>query len=128
MQVDSMPSRDLKAAVSELNAMISCAETLAASAPGVGSRAAIGEDLAAKTRSFLQASGSFTQDSSNVLRKKRRCVDSVPLNMISSDGTLTNSLYTTHMDPSMYIVSDIKSPRIKVGSYLFNVLSHLSHS
>lgn len=123
MQVDSMPSRDLKAAVSELNAMISCAETLAASAPGVGSRAAIGEDLAAKTRSFLQASGSFTQESSNVSRKKRRYVDSVPLNMISSDGTLTNS-YTTHMDPNMYTVSHIKSPRIKVGSYLFHDLSH----
>lgn len=104
----------LRAGVDCMNDIVSCAEKLGASAPGSGSRAAIGEDLPAKTRSLLQARAN-SQESSYV-PKRRRYVESVPLSMISADGTVTNTLhrpYNTY-PVERYMVSHINSPRIKV--------------
>lgn len=104
------------AAVGEMKAVISCSEIRASSAPGSGSRAAVGEDLAAVTRWKLQSGPSASQESSNVVNKKRRRVDSIALNMISADGTLSNCLHRAYnpMESGMNLVSHIKSPRIKV--------------
>lgn len=109
-----MPRASLRAAVDEMNDIISCAEKLGASAPGTGSRAAIGEDLPAKTRSLIQARA-ISQESNN-LPKKRRRVDSIALNMISADGTISNTLHRpcSNTDVMNYMVSHINSPRIKV--------------
>ncbi|KAG0628828.1 hypothetical protein M758_1G055600 [Ceratodon purpureus] len=117
-KVDSMPRASLRAAVDEMNDIISCAEKLGASAPGTGSRAAIGEDLPAKTRSLIQARA-ISQESSN-LPKKRRRVDSIALNMISADGTISNTLHRPchNTDVMNYMVSHINSPRIKVTASL----------
>lgn len=103
----------LRAAVDDMNDIVSCQEKLGASAPGTGSRAAIGEDLPAKTRALLQARAN-SQESSNVSKKKRR-VDSIALSMISADGTISNTLHRPYNNlVGHYMVSHINSPRIKV--------------
>ena len=109
-----MPRASLRAAVDEMIDIISCAEKLGASAPGTGSRAAIGEDLPAKTRSLMQARA-ISQESSN-LPKKRRRVDSIALNMISADGTICSTLHRSCYNPDFmkHMVSHIHSPCIKV--------------
>jgi PAX-interacting protein 1 len=110
--VDAMSPACLRAAVDDMSDIVSCAEKLGASAPGTGSRAAIGEDLPAKTRSLLQARAN-SQESSNVPKKRRR-VDSIALNMISADGTITNTLHRPYYNSGHSMVSHINSPRIKI--------------
>lgn len=113
-----------RAAVYDMFDIVSCAEKLGASAPGTGSRAAIGEDLPAKTRALLQARANSQE--SNSVAKRRRRVESIPLTMISADGTVTNTLHRPYHNPVEYsMVSHINSPRIPVRSLTSDLLHSL---
>jgi PAX-interacting protein 1 len=116
-KVDSMDPELYRAAVYDMFDIVSCAEKLGASAPGTGSRAAIGEDLPAKTRALLQARAN-SQESNNVAKRRRR-VESIPLTMISADGTVTNTLHRPYHNPVGHsMVSHINSPRIPIPTSL----------
>jgi PAX-interacting protein 1 len=123
MQIDSIPRANLIAAVNDMNAVISCSDRLAASGPGNGSRAAVGDDLAALTQSRLQARAviqASSQNSSNLsgTKRRRRHMDSMAVSTISRDGTLLNSVLHRPFDAAQLrtnnMVSHIKNPRIKV--------------
>lgn len=123
MQIDSIPRANLIAAVNDMNAVISCSDRLAASGPGNGSRAAVGDDLAALTQSRLQARAviqASSQNSSNLssAKRRRRHMDSMAVSTILRDGTLLNSLLHRPFDAAQLgtnnMVSHIKSSRIKV--------------
>jgi PAX-interacting protein 1 len=127
MQIDSIPRANLIAAVNDMNAVISCSDRLAASGPGNGSRAAVGDDLAALTQSRLQARAviqASSPDSSNLssAKRRRRHMDSMAVSTISRDGTLLNSLLHRPFDAAQLrtnnMVSHIKNPRIEVTTSL----------
>lgn len=86
-----MSPRALSASVGDISSVVSMFDRIAGSAPGKGSRAAIGEDLVAMTKCRLQARNSVTQDGTNGTRKMKRFTSSMPLNVISSAGTVNDS-------------------------------------
>jgi hypothetical protein len=124
MQVDTIPPANLAAAVNEMNAMINCSDRLSASGPGTGSRAVVGEDLAALTHARLQArafQAQASQDNSGGnAKRRRRNVDSLALSTISREGIHLNSLHRP-FDPMHLLrsnmVSHINSPYIKVCKF-----------
>lgn len=67
-------------------------DRIAGSAPGNGSRAAIGEDLVAMTRSRTQARNFNIQGSLSGTRKIKRNTVAMPLNVASSAGSLNDSV------------------------------------
>ncbi|KAI7756581.1 hypothetical protein M8C21_009891 [Ambrosia artemisiifolia] len=71
-QVKSMLPKDLSASVSDIGSVVSMTDRITGSAPGNGSRAAVGEDLVAMTKCRLQARKFVTQDGTNGTRKMKR--------------------------------------------------------
>ncbi|EPS66041.1 hypothetical protein M569_08735, partial [Genlisea aurea] len=70
--VKSMSAKALGASISDISSILSLNDRIAGSAPGNGSRAAIGEDLAAMTKCRLQARNHLNQDGSSSGTKKMR--------------------------------------------------------
>ncbi|RWW12319.1 hypothetical protein GW17_00024017, partial [Ensete ventricosum] len=62
-----------------------------APAPGNGSRAAVGEDLVAMTKCRLQARSFMSQDGSATTKKMKRDTSAMPLNNVSSAGSVNDS-------------------------------------
>ena len=65
-------------------------DRIASSAPGNGSRAAIGEDLVAMTKCRLQARNFMSQDGSGGTKKMKRHTSAMPLIAASSAGSVNN--------------------------------------
>ncbi|GMH05088.1 hypothetical protein Nepgr_006928 [Nepenthes gracilis] len=90
--VKSMSSSALEASVSDIGSVVSMTDRIAGSAPGNGSRAAIGEDLVAMTKCRLQARNLITQDGSSGTKRMNRCTSAIPLNVASSSvGSIDDS-------------------------------------
>jgi len=81
----------LTAAVSDIRSVVSMMDMIAGSAPGNGSRAAVGEDLVAMTKSRLQSRNFITHDGSGTSKKMKRDTSAMPLN-VSSPGSVNDSL------------------------------------
>ncbi|XP_050205171.1 mediator of RNA polymerase II transcription subunit 15a-like isoform X2 [Mercurialis annua] len=89
--VKSISSRSLGAAISDIGSVVSMIDRIAGSAPGNGSRAAVGEDLVAMTNCRLQARNFITQDGMSGTRKMRRYASAMPLNIVSSASSISDS-------------------------------------
>ncbi|RLM62322.1 hypothetical protein C2845_PM14G20480 [Panicum miliaceum] len=83
--------QSLTAAVSDIGSVVSMIDRIAGSAPGNGSRAAVGEDLVAMTKCRLQARNFITHDGSGTSKKMKRDTSAMPLN-VSSPGSVNDSL------------------------------------
>lgn len=120
-QVKSMPPKALSAAVSDIGSVVSMIDRIAGSAPGNGSRAAVGEDLVAMTKCRLQARNVVNQDGANGTKRMRRYTSALPLNVVSSAGSMNDSIkQLTALEASdleSTATSSIKKPRIEVLSY-----------
>ncbi|GMY18078.1 mediator of RNA polymerase II transcription subunit 15a-like isoform X5 [Fagus crenata] len=116
--VKSMSSKSLSASVSDISSVVSMIDRIAGSAPGNGSRAAVGEDLVAITESHLQARNYMPQDGSNGTRKMRPYTSAMPLNVVSSAGSMNDSFKqltsSETSDLESTVTSSIKRPRIEV--------------
>lgn len=75
----------LSAAVSDIGSVVSMIDRIAGSAPGNGSRAAVGEDLVAMTKCRLQARNFITHDGSGTSKKMKRDTSAMPLNVSSAE-------------------------------------------
>lgn len=119
----SMSSKALSAAVSDIGSVVSMNDRIAGSAPGNGSRAAVGEDLVAMTNCRLQARNFITQDGANGTRRMKRYTNATPLNVVSSAGSMNDSIkQLTALEASdleSTATSSIKKPRIEVLNYAF---------
>ncbi|KAL8154414.1 hypothetical protein V2J09_012174, partial [Rumex salicifolius] len=89
--VKSMSPKALNAVVDDIVSVVSMIDRIAGSAPGNGSRAAVGEDLVAMTKCRLQARNFITQDGSSGMKRMRRYTSAMPLNVASSVGSTNNS-------------------------------------
>lgn len=113
-----MSPKALSASVSDIGSVVSMIDRIAGSAPGNGSRAAVGEDLVAMTKCRLQARNFITQDGTNGTRKMRRYTSAMPLNVVSSAGSMNDSFKqvtgSETSDLESTATSSIKRPRIEV--------------
>lgn len=92
-------------------------DRIAGSAPGNGSRAAVGEDLVAMTRCRLQARNFMSHDGSAATKKMRRHTSATPLNAVSSVGSVNDSFKQSSLETSELestATSKIKRQRAEV--------------
>ncbi|KAI0512382.1 hypothetical protein KFK09_013021 [Dendrobium nobile] len=88
--VQSMSPTALSSAVSDISSVVSMIDRIAGSAPGNGSRAAVGEDLVAMTKCRLQARNFMSQDGGTTTKKMKRHTSAIPLNNVSSAGSVND--------------------------------------
>ena len=113
-----MSPKALSASVSDIGSVVSMIDRIAGSAPGNGSRAAVGEDLVAMTKCRLQARNFITLDGTSGTRKMRRYTSAMPLNVVSSAGSMNDSFKqltgSETSDLESTATSSAKRPRIEV--------------
>ncbi|KAL8113360.1 hypothetical protein AgCh_020615 [Apium graveolens] len=120
--VKSMSSKALTASVCELGSVISMIDKIAGSAPGTGSRAAVGEDLVEMTKCRLQGRNFITQDETTGTKKIKRCTTATPSEVVSYTGSINDSFKQlngsglSHLDSTA--TSTAKRPRIEVNHTL----------
>ncbi|KAL6989760.1 Mediator of RNA polymerase II transcription subunit 15a [Sarracenia purpurea var. burkii] len=128
--IKSMSSKALSASVSDIGSVVSMIDKIAGSAPGNGSRAAVGEDLVAMTNCRLQARNIATQDSNTGTRKMRRCTSAMPLNVVTSAGSANDSFkHLTSSEASdleSTATSSIKKPRIEANHALLEEIRDIN--
>uniref|UniRef100_A0A7N0TTT6 Mediator complex subunit 15 KIX domain-containing protein n=1 Tax=Kalanchoe fedtschenkoi TaxID=63787 RepID=A0A7N0TTT6_KALFE len=89
--VKSISNEALAASVNDIGSVVSMIDRIAGSAPGNGSRAAVGEDLVAMTKCRLQAKNFATQDGSNGSKKMKRFTSATPLIVVSTNESANDS-------------------------------------
>lgn len=123
-----MSPKALSASVSDIGSVVSMIDRIAGSAPGNGSRAAVGEDLVAMTKCRLQARNFITQDGSSGPRKMRRYTSAMPLSVVSSAGSMNDSFKqltgSENSDLESTATSSIKRPRIEVLYLVSNLYNN----
>ncbi|XP_028779202.1 mediator of RNA polymerase II transcription subunit 15a isoform X2 [Neltuma alba] len=128
--VKSMSSKDLTAAVSDIGSVVSMIDRIAGSAPGNGSRAAVGEDLVAMTKCRLQARNFINQDGNNGTKRMRRYVNAMPLNVVSSPDCMNDSMKQLNAlevaDLGSATTASIKKPRIKANHALLEEIREIN--
>ncbi|KAM7253956.1 hypothetical protein ACFE04_031638 [Oxalis oulophora] len=120
--VTSISSKALKASVEDIGSVVFMMDQIAGSAPGNGSRAAIGEDLAATVKCRRQARKFMTQEGLTGSMKMKRYMDVVPLNVVSSAGSMNENYKqfssSEISDLESTATSGIKRRRLEVSTLL----------
>ncbi|KAL3622686.1 hypothetical protein CASFOL_033294 [Castilleja foliolosa] len=127
--IKSMSPKALSASVSDISSVVSMVDRIAGSAPGNGSRAAVGEDLVAMTKCRLQARNFFTQDGTSGTKKMRRHTSAIPSNVLSSTGSVNDGfrhLSGNESDGESTGASSVKRPRIEVNHALAEELREIN--
>ncbi|XP_062092601.1 mediator of RNA polymerase II transcription subunit 15a [Humulus lupulus] len=128
--VKSMSPKALSASVSDIGSVVSMIDRIAGSAPGNGSRAAVGEDLVAMTNCRLQVRNFMTQDGTNGTRKMKRYTSAMPLNVVSSASSVNdsfkqfNGLETSELESTA--TSGIKRPKIEANHALIEEIREIN--
>ncbi|KAK2643995.1 hypothetical protein Ddye_019190 [Dipteronia dyeriana] len=128
--VKSMSPKTLSASVSDIGSVVSMIDRIAGSAPGNGSRAAVGEDLVAMTKCRLQARNFSIQDGMTGPRKMRRYTSAMPLNVVSSAGSVSDSfkqlIGAETSDLESTATSGIKRPRVEANHVLLEEIREIN--
>lgn len=125
LQVQSLSPTVLSSSVSDIGSVVSMIDRIAGSAPGNGSRAAIGEDLVAMTKCRLQARSFMSQDGSGGTKKMKRHTNAMPLIAVSSAGSVNDSFRRSSNDVAELestATSRIKRPKAEVCFFFFPVI------
>ncbi|CAL2262967.1 unnamed protein product [Prunus armeniaca] len=124
--VKSMSSNALSASVSDIGLVVSMSR-IAASAPGKGSRDAVGEDLITMTKCCRQGGNVLTRDGTNGSRKIRRFASAVPLNVVPSAGndSFRQLASSETSDLESTATSRIKRPRIEANQALLEEIREI---
>nr|GMC60806.1 mediator of RNA polymerase II transcription subunit 15A-like isoform X1 [Ipomoea batatas] len=122
-----MSPEAFSSSVSDISSVVSMIDRIAGSAPGNGSRAAVGEDLVAMTRCRLQARNFFTQDGPTGTKKMKRYTTS---NVVSSSGSVNDSFRQLNgsetSDLESTATSSAKNPRIEVNHALIEEIKDIN--
>ncbi|GLJ55470.1 hypothetical protein SUGI_1191140 [Cryptomeria japonica] len=128
--MNSMSPKAFASAVNDIRSVVSLNDRMAGSAPGNGSRAAVGEDLVAMTKCRQQARNLMTQEDSSTSKKTVRCMSSMPVSTVSSGGSVINSLqqHNNQESPEMEstATSRIKRPRMEMSHALQDELREIN--
>ncbi|KAL9668082.1 hypothetical protein QQ045_002456 [Rhodiola kirilowii] len=128
--VKSVSNDAFTASVNDIGSVISMIDRIAGSAPGNGSRAAVGEDLVAMTKCRLQAKNFASQEGSNGSKKMKRLTSAMPLIVVSTNGSVNDS-FKQHVgselsDLESTATSRAKRPRIEVNHYLLEEIREIN--
>ncbi|XP_037460878.1 mediator of RNA polymerase II transcription subunit 15a-like [Triticum dicoccoides] len=119
----------LNAAVSDIRSVVSMMDRIAGSAPGNGSRTAVGEDLVAMTKCRLQARNFIANDGSGASKKMKRDISAMPLN-VSSAGSVDDSFKQTFSvdtpDLQSTATSRAKRRKIEVNHALLEEIEEIN--
>ncbi|KAF3673834.1 Mediator of RNA polymerase II transcription subunit 15a [Capsicum annuum] len=125
--VKNMSAKALDSSVSDISSVVSMIDRIAGSAPGNGSRAAVGEDLVAMTKCRLQARNYFTQDGPTGTKKMKRYTTS---NVVSSSGSLNDRFWQLNCSEAPELestaTSDVKRPRLEVNHALVEEIQDIN--
>ncbi|KAL8264109.1 hypothetical protein R6Q59_022239 [Mikania micrantha] len=128
--VKSISPAALSASVGDIGSVVSMIDRIAGSAPGNGSRAAVGEDLVAMTKCRLQARNFVTQDGTNGIRKMKRFTSAMPLNVVSSTGSVNDSFKQLNVSETSELDSTassvIKRPRTETNHALLEEIKEIN--
>ncbi|XP_023529244.1 mediator of RNA polymerase II transcription subunit 15a-like isoform X3 [Cucurbita pepo subsp. pepo] len=128
--VKSMSPKALNASVSGIGSVVSMIDRIAGSAPGNGSRAAVGEDLVAMTKCRLQARNFVSHDGSNGTKRMRRHTSAMPLNVVSSAGSVNDVFKpltgAETSDLESTATSSVKRPRIEANHVLLEEIREIN--
>ncbi|OAY52742.1 mediator of RNA polymerase II transcription subunit 15a [Manihot esculenta] len=128
--VKSLSPNALSASVSDIGSVVSMIDRIAGSAPGNGSRAAVGEDLVAMTNCRLQAINFITQDGMTGTRKMKRYTSAMPLNVVSSASSISDSFKQLNgpetSDLESTATSSVKRPRIEANHALLEEIREIN--
>lgn len=120
-----MSPKALDTAVGDIRSVFSMVDRIAGSAPGNGSRAAVGEDLVAMTKCRLQARNVVNHDGTNGTKRMRRCITALPLNVASCGGSLNDGIKqfitAEASDSESTATSSIKKSRIEVLTCVLSI-------
>ncbi|XP_017225453.1 mediator of RNA polymerase II transcription subunit 15a [Daucus carota subsp. sativus] len=126
----SMSSDALTASVRDIGSVVSMIDRVAGSAPGNGSRAAVGEDLVAMTKCRLQARNFISQDGTTGTKKMKRYTTAMPSDVVSSTGSMTDSFKPFHgselSDLESTATSIAKKPRNEANLALFEEIKEIN--
>ncbi|KAL2338178.1 hypothetical protein Fmac_012624 [Flemingia macrophylla] len=129
--VKSMSPKTLNAAVRDIGSVVIMNDRIAGSAPGNGSRAAVGEDLVSMTNCRLQARNFITQDGSNGIKRMKRYINAIPLNVVSSAGSMHDSIKQINVsetsDLDSTATSSVKKPKIEANHALLEEIREINH-
>jgi PAX-interacting protein 1 len=121
-----MSTETLTAAVNDISSVVSMSDMIAGSAPGNGSRAAVGEDLVSMTNCRLQARNFITQDGTSGIRKIKRYTSARPLNVVSSAGSKNDSIKelsaseASQQEPT--VTSNVKKQKVEVLNTFYFII------
>lgn len=128
--VKSISKKALVASVGDISSVVSMVDRIAGSAPGNGSRAAVGEDLVAMTKCRLQARNFFTQDGPTGTKKMRRSTSAMPSNVVSSVGSANDSMRQLNSSDAFELestaTSSIKRPRNEANHALVEEIHEIN--
>ncbi|XP_011044895.1 PREDICTED: mediator of RNA polymerase II transcription subunit 15a-like isoform X5 [Populus euphratica] len=128
--VKSLSPKALSASVGDIGSVVSMIDRITGSAAGNGSKAAAGEDLVAMTKCRLQARNYITQDGMTGSRKMRRHTSAMPLNVVSSAGSVSDSFkqFTgpETSDLESTATSSVKRPRIEANHALLEEIREIN--
>ncbi|XP_022154411.1 mediator of RNA polymerase II transcription subunit 15a [Momordica charantia] len=128
--VKSMSPKALSASVSGIGSVVSMIDRIAGSAPGNGSRAAVGEDLVAMTKCRLQARNFVSHDGLNGTKKMRRYTSAMPLNVVSSAGSVNDVFKpltgAETSDLESTATSSVKRPRVEANHVLLEEIREIN--
>ncbi|CAK9309348.1 unnamed protein product [Citrullus colocynthis] len=128
--VKSMSPKALSASVNGIGSVVSMIDRIAGSAPGNGSRAAVGEDLVAMTKCRLQARNFVSQDGPNGTKKMRRHTSAMPLNVVSSAGSVNDVFKpltgAETSDLESTATSSAKRPRVEANHVLLEEIREIN--
>lgn len=122
-----MSDKALNSSVSDISSVVSMTDRIAGSAPGNGSRAAVGEDLVAMTKCRLQARNYFTQDGPTGTKKMKRYTTS---NVVSSSSSLNDGLQQLNCSEAPELdstaTSNSKRPKLEVNHALVEEIQKIN--
>ncbi|KAL3338815.1 hypothetical protein AABB24_027774 [Solanum stoloniferum] len=125
--VKNMSDKALQSSVQDICSVVSMNDRIAGSAPGNGSRAAVGEDLVAMTKCRLQARNYFTQDGPTGTKKMKRYTTS---NVVSSSSSLNDSFWQLNYSETPELestaTSNVKRPKIEVNIALVEEIQKIN--
>ncbi|XP_027155541.1 mediator of RNA polymerase II transcription subunit 15a-like, partial [Coffea eugenioides] len=128
--VQSISNKALVASVDDISSVVSMVDRIAGSAPGNGSRAAVGEDLVAMTKCRLQARNFFTQDGPTGTKKMRRSTSAMPSNVVSSVGSVNDSMRQLNSSDAFELestaTSSIRRPRNEANHALVEEIHEIN--
>ncbi|KAI4385611.1 hypothetical protein MLD38_003616 [Melastoma candidum] len=127
--VKALSSQALSAGVNDIRSVVSMVDRIAGSAPGNGSRAAVGEDLVAMTKCRLQAKTFTTQDGAGGVTKMKRYTSAVPSSIASTgsgEGGFLQFIGMESSDLESTATSAFKRPRFEVNHVLVEEIRYIN--